>query len=78
MMERELKVKTEYLKLIVDLGYDYDGMATRDGLQGVINDIVDLARKAIAVDDKSVIYENFSKGNILMEEINNTSTGGSK
>ena len=84
MMERELKVKTEYLKLIVDLGYDYDGMATRDGLQGVIDDIVDLARKAIAVDDKSVIYENFSKGNdkkyfnILMEEINNASTGGSK
>ena len=74
-MERELKIKTEYLKLIVDLGYDYDGMETRDGLKGVIDDIVDLAKKAIAVDDKSVIYENFAVGkdkkefNILREEL---------
>lgn len=72
-MERKLKIKDEYLKLIIDLGYDYDGMETQSGLKELIDGIVDLARKALVADDKASIYENFGENkkyyNILREEI---------
>jgi len=70
-LKRQIKIKNEYLQLIHDIGFDYDGMNTVKGLESVIDDLVDLAIKAIKNDDKCVMYEDFDDKyfNILYEEI---------
>lgn len=73
--KRKLKIKDEYLKLIIDIGYDYDGYDNdNEGLRSIIDELVDYARKALKEDDESVIYVGGSetekkKLNILGEEI---------
>lgn len=69
---RKNKIKYEYLKLIVDLGYDYDGCEKAESLKSLIDELVDLAVKAIENDDKSAIYDDFEGSkpkNILLEDI---------
>ena len=68
---RQLMIKNEYLKLINDLGYDYDGFNTVDSLKGLIDELCELAKKGIKSDDKYAVYEGSSckKLNILQEEI---------
>lgn len=70
-MERELKIKTEFLKLIVYLGYDYDGFDTVDSLKALIDDLVGYAKSALGKDDKLQVYSaaDGKKLNILREEI---------
>lgn len=72
-LKRQIKIKDEYLALIVGIGFDYDGEdGSIDGLKSVIDQMVDYARKAIDNDDKSIIYGIFDddrKRNILLEEI---------
>ena len=72
-LERQIKIKDEYLKLIVGVGFDYDGMDdSNEGLRLVIDELVDYARKALDNDDKSVIYatlDNSMQKNILLEEL---------
>lgn len=72
-MERKLKIKDEYLKLIIDIGYDYDGYENDiDGLRYLIQEMCEYAKAALNEDDKKPIYVT-GKGkilNIIEEEIN--------
>jgi len=70
-LERKLKIKDEYLRLIHDKGFDYDGYNTVESLKGLINELVDYADKAYKCDDKSVIFigGDNRKFNILQKEI---------
>lgn len=76
-LERKIKIKDEYLRLIRDTGYDFDGFENDiDGLKSVVETLVDYANKALDNDDTSVIYENFSETNpiylnILFEAVSN-------
>lgn len=69
--DRQLKIKDEYLKLIRDLGFDYDGFDTVQSLKELIDQLIDYAVKAIKNDDKYEVYEgsNGNKFNILLEKI---------
>lgn len=68
---RKLKIKNEYLELIIALGYDYDGCNTVKSLKKLVDELVELARMARKNDDKTCCYEggNGKKFNILTEEI---------
>ena len=69
--ERKLAIKDEYLKLIIDIGYDYDGCNTVESLKELIDELVGYADKALKNDDKTEAYIN-GKGeslNILQEVI---------
>lgn len=69
--KRKIKIKDEYCKLLINIGYDYDGCNTVESLKELIDELVDLARKAIKNDDKSIMYMG-SKGtdkNILFENV---------
>lgn len=69
-VEREIKIKDAYLGLICDLGYDYDGYETVEGLKSLIDELVDLARKGINCDDKSAMaFNEWEEFNILGEKI---------
>ena len=70
-LERKIKIKDEYLRLIHDIGFDYDGYNTVESLKGLIDELIDYANKAYKCDDKSIIYTggNNKKFNILMEEV---------
>ena len=72
-LKRQIKIKDEYLSLIIGIGFDYDGEDRNiEGLKSVIDQLVDYARKAIDNDDKSPIYgigDDVPKRNILLEEI---------
>ena len=67
MKERQLKIKNEYLKLIIALGFDYDGFNTVEGLKALIDELVRLATKALKNDDKSTVYVGNEEKNILFE-----------
>ena len=74
-LERENQIKDEYLSLIVGYGFDYNGYyGDMKSMAGLIDKMVDLAKKALINDDKSVMYTDFDetkKWNILHEEILN-------
>lgn len=69
--QRKIDIKDEYLQLIIDIAYDYDGCNTVKSLKELIDEVISLAEKAIKNDDKSAIYGigNQQKKNILMEII---------
>ena len=71
-LERCLQIKNEYLKLIVDIGYDYDGYENNnEGLRAIIDELVGYAKKALKNDTKYVAYlgANGNEYNILKEII---------
>lgn len=70
-LERQVKIKDEWCQLIIDLGFDYDGLNTVESLKGLIDELVDYAHKAIICDDVSVVYvgADDKKSNILLEDI---------
>lgn len=70
-LERQIKIKDEWCQLIMDLGFDYDGLNTVESLKGLIDELVDYAHKAIICDDVSVVYvgADDKKSNILLEDI---------
>ena len=69
-IERKLKIKDEYLSLIVGIGFDYDGYYKATDLKGVIDELVKYAKKALNNDDSSIIYSGTNKKyNILNEEL---------
>ena len=55
--DREIQIKNNYLDLIWQIGYDYDGLNKVESLKELIDELVDYAIKAKKNDDKSVIYE---------------------
>ena len=69
--DRQIEIKNAYCQLIVDLGFDYDGYNSVEGLKSLIDTLVDYAQKAITNDDMSVIYvsDDGHKENILMEKL---------
>lgn len=72
--ERQIKIKDAYLKMIVDIGCDYDGYNDVKNLKNIIDEIVDLAAKGIKCDDKTPFYSSTSlekKMNIIFEELDN-------
>ena len=76
-MERRLKIKDEYLKLIIDIGYDYDGYENDVlGLRDLIQEMCKYAEAALNEDDKTPMLISSKNGktvnlNILGEEITN-------
>lgn len=70
-IERTIKIKDEYLKLIIDLGFDYNGYEKSESLKMLVDELIDLAKKALWNDDKSEVYwgGDDKKYNILREEI---------
>ena len=71
LLKRQNKIKDEYCELIYELGFDYDGLNTVESLKGLIDDLIDYAKKSIKNDDNSVMFEgmNDTKYNILREKI---------
>lgn len=71
-LERIESIKNNYCSLIIDIGCDYDGEDTVEGLKELIDEIVEYARAARANDDKQVIYgvgPDSKKLNILFEPV---------
>ena len=69
-LKRQVKIMERYLELIVDLGFDYDGCNTIEGLKGLIDDLVNLASLGRACNTTEPIYVSEEKcWNILHEEI---------
>ena len=66
-LKRQINIKNEYLELIYDLGYDYDGCNTIKSLKQLIDELVDYAVKGYKNDDKSEIY--MGGKNILCEKV---------
>lgn len=70
-IKREIDIKNAYMRMIVDLGIDYDGCNTIDSLKGLIDELIRLARLGIESNDKECIYTTGGgeKLNILLEEL---------
>ena len=68
--ERQIKIKDNYLRAIMSLGYDYDGYTSSDDLKSLIDELVDLAEKGLTCDDTTPAFESWgTKYNILMEKL---------
>lgn len=77
-MERQIRIMEKYFELICDLGYDYDGCNTVEGLKSLIDELVRLASLGRAANDKEAIYSTLEDEegiekvfNILHEKIDN-------
>ncbi len=70
-LERQIAIKNEYLSLILDLIYDYDGFNTVEGLKGLIDEVGKYAGFALDNNDKVPFYRNTNGDNfnILHERI---------
>ena len=65
-----IKIMEKYLELIVDLGYDYDGLNSEDSLKGLIDELCRYASLGRAYNTTEPIFENENKKyNILNEEL---------
>ena len=78
-LKRKIKIKDEYIKLLIDILYDYDGEYDKEEQKGSITglaELIDMAcdylNLALESNDKEAIYTNFkdAKLNILFEEVN--------
>lgn len=71
-LERQIKIKNKYFQMIIDYGFDYDGLNSVESLKYLVDDLVDLAKSGLKSDDKRPIYFNSNKQyNILNEELDN-------
>lgn len=70
-LKRQIKIKNEYAKLIIDLGFDYDGLNNIDDLKKLIYELVNYAKDILNNNDRKIVYVdgNNKKYNILGEEI---------
>lgn len=70
-LERQIEIKDRYCDMIWCLGVDYDGYETPEGLKSLIDELVDLAKRAVKNDDKYAMYESCGDKyyNILNEEV---------
>lgn len=65
-----IKIMENYFELIVDLGYDYDGLETTGDLMNLMDELVRYASLGRAYNITEPIYENSGKKyNILHEEL---------
>ncbi len=72
-LERKLKIKDKYFRLIIDLGFDYDGFNNSDKLKILIDELVRYANLGLHSNDTEMITidEKHRKFNILDEELKN-------
>lgn len=77
-MERQIRIMEKYFELICDLGYDYDGCNTVEGLKSLIDELVRLASLGRVANDTEAIYStledeegNEEVFNILHEKTDN-------
>lgn len=70
-LQREIAIKNEYLSLILDLIYDYDGFNTVEDLKGLIDEVGKYVGFALDNNDKVPFYRNTNGDNfnILHERI---------
>ena len=70
-LQRQIDIKDNYCNMIWCLGVDYDGYETPEGLKSLIDELVNLAKKAEINDDKYAMYEGCGNKfyNILHEEV---------
>ena len=69
-LKRFNRIRENYLQLIADIGYDYDGMNTVEGLKGLVDELCKYALWGRDLYDYKPIYENNGKVyNILDEEL---------
>lgn len=68
--EKEIKIMEKYFELIIDLGYDYDGLSSTEDLQNLIDELVRYASLGRVCNTTEAIYVNQNeKYNILGELI---------
>ena len=68
--EEMVKVMEKYFELIIDLGFDYDGLNLIGSLKNLIDELVRFAKLGRACNITEAIYEMENKKfNILHEEI---------
>lgn len=71
-LERQIKIKNKYFQMIIDYGFDYDGLNSVESLKYLVDDLINLAKLGLKSDDKRPIYFNSNKQyNILNEELDN-------
>jgi hypothetical protein len=69
-LERQIKIKNKYFQMIIDYGFDYDGLNSVSNLKQLIDDIVEISKAGLDSNDKKVVYiNNEKKYNILHEEL---------
>ena len=70
-LKRENKIMENYLQLIIDIGYDYDGYNDVEGLKSIIDELVQYASLGKNKNDKKSmsIDGNNKRYNILGEKI---------
>ena len=65
-----IKIMEKYFELIVDLGYDYDGLNNEESLKKLIDELCRYASLGRAYNTTEIIYANGDKKyNILNEEL---------
>lgn len=71
--EKIITIMEKYLELIIDLGYDYDGLSDDGSLKNLINELVRYASLGRVYNTTETIYVNGKKKyNILHEELENS------
>lgn len=70
-LERQIKIKDEFCKMIIDVSAGYDGYEESNDLKKLIDELRNYAFMALSCDDKSQIYidSNNQELNILSEVI---------
>lgn len=65
-----IKIMEKYFELILDLGYDYDGLNEKESLKNLIDELCRYASLGRAYNTTEIIYVNGDKKyNILNEEL---------
>lgn len=65
-----IKIMEKYFELIIDLGYDYDGLNEEESLKNLIDELCKYASLGRAYNITEPIYENENKKyNILHEKL---------
>lgn len=68
--DKVIQIMEKYLELIIDLGFDYDGLNTVESLKALIDEIVKYANLGRAYNITEPIFINGKKKfNILGDEI---------
>ena len=68
--KKEIEIMEKYFELIIDLGYDYDGLSSTEDLKNLIDELVRYASLGRVCNTTEAIYVNQNKKyNILNEEL---------
>lgn len=68
-LERQIRIKDAWCKLIHDIGFDYDGYRDAQNLMDLIDELVRYSQKAIACEETMVYCLTDENGNVIEENI---------